>query len=212
MGGETTGRNPTDRVKQGVKRSILTDGRGVVRAGALGLPMALAIIGGMPERFAPLAQLYREAARRAGHDPSRLPLSINSHGFIADQAQQAVDAYYPSAVVVMNKIGRERGWPPAPRSSSKHHGCCAGPILWAARLKSLRRFYSSTKSLVISGCCCNWASERLSTPKSCTRLNCLARRLRPWSARKLRGLMLRPLTVRAVRDDSLTLSRFLIRA
>jgi probable LLM family oxidoreductase len=87
----------------------------VVRAADLGLPMALAIIGGMPERFAPLAQLYREAARQAGHDPSHLPLSINSHGFIADTAQQAVDDYYPSAVVVMNKIGRERGWPPATR-------------------------------------------------------------------------------------------------
>ena len=86
-----------------------------IRAGALGLPMALAIIGGMPERFAPFAQLYREAARQAGHEPSQVPLSINSHGFIADIAQEAVDAYYPSAVVVMNKIGRERGWAPASR-------------------------------------------------------------------------------------------------
>jgi probable LLM family oxidoreductase len=102
----------------------------VVRAATLGLPMALAIIGGMPERFAPLVQLYREAARQplspvqgtigraaqqAGHDPSHLPLSINSHGFLADDAQQAADDYYPSAVVVMNKIGRERGWAPASR-------------------------------------------------------------------------------------------------
>jgi alkanesulfonate monooxygenase SsuD/methylene tetrahydromethanopterin reductase-like flavin-dependent oxidoreductase (luciferase family) len=87
----------------------------VVRAATLGLPMALAIIGGMPERFAPLAQLYRDAARLAGHDPSQLPLSINSHGFLADTAQQAADDYYPSAVVVMNKIGRERGWAPATR-------------------------------------------------------------------------------------------------
>jgi probable LLM family oxidoreductase len=89
--------------------------KSVVRAASLGLPMALAIIGGMPERFAPFFQLYREVARQAGHDPSQLPLSINSHGFIADTAQQSVDAYYPSAVVVMNKIGRERGWPPATR-------------------------------------------------------------------------------------------------
>jgi alkanesulfonate monooxygenase SsuD/methylene tetrahydromethanopterin reductase-like flavin-dependent oxidoreductase (luciferase family) len=69
----------------------------------------------MPERFAPFLQLYREAARQAGHDPAQLPLSINSHGFIADTAQQAADDYYPSAVVVMNKIGRERGWSPATR-------------------------------------------------------------------------------------------------
>lgn len=85
----------------------------VVRAATLGLPMALAIIGGMPEQFAPLVELYREAARHAGHET--LPLSINSHGFIADTAQQAADDYYPSAVVVMNKIGRERGWAPATR-------------------------------------------------------------------------------------------------
>jgi probable LLM family oxidoreductase len=85
----------------------------VVRAATLGLPMALAIIGGMPEQFAPLVELYREAAHHAGHEG--LPLSINSHGFIADTAQQAADDYYPSAVVVMNKIGRERGWAPATR-------------------------------------------------------------------------------------------------
>ena len=87
----------------------------VVRAARLGLPMALAIIGGMPERFAPFFQLYRETARQAGHDPAQLPLSINSHGLIADTGQEAADAYYPSATVMMNKIGRERGWPPATR-------------------------------------------------------------------------------------------------
>lgn len=87
----------------------------VIRAGVLGLPMALAIIGGMPERFAPLVQLYREAARRGGHDPAQLPLSINSHGFLADNSQQAADDYFPSFSLVMNKIGWERGWPPINR-------------------------------------------------------------------------------------------------
>jgi probable LLM family oxidoreductase len=87
----------------------------VVRAGNLGLPMALAIIGGMPERFAPFVELYREAAHQAGHDPAHMPVSINSHGFIGDDARQAADDYYPSATVVMNKIGRERGWAPATR-------------------------------------------------------------------------------------------------
>lgn len=81
-----------------------------VRAGTLGLPMAIAIIGGMPERFAQLAQIHRMAAAQAGHDPDTIPISINSHGFIADSEQQAVDDYYPSATVVMNRIGRERGW------------------------------------------------------------------------------------------------------
>jgi len=77
--------------------------------------MALAIIGGMPERFAPLADLYRRAAREAGHEPEQLPLSINSHGFIADTQQQAIDESFPSVKVVMDKIGRERGWPPMRR-------------------------------------------------------------------------------------------------
>ncbi len=85
------------------------------RAGGLGLPMALAIIGGMPERFAPFVQHYRQAAREAGGDPAQLAVSINSHGFIADSTQQAVDDYYPTATIVMNKIGRERGWAPATR-------------------------------------------------------------------------------------------------
>lgn len=86
-----------------------------VRAGTLGLPMALAIIGGMPERFVPLANLYRESGQRAGHAAAQLPLSINSHGFIADSSQQAADDYFPSFAVMMNKIGRERGWPPISR-------------------------------------------------------------------------------------------------
>ncbi len=85
-----------------------------VRAGVLGLPMALAIIGGLPERFAPFAELHREAARRAGHDP--LPaLSINSHGYIAPTSQQALDESFPSVAAAMNRIGRERGWSPMTR-------------------------------------------------------------------------------------------------
>jgi probable LLM family oxidoreductase len=88
----------------------------VVRAGTLGLPMALAIIGGMPERFTPLVDLYREAGRRAGNSPAQLTLSINSHGFIADSSEQAAEDYFPSYTGAMNKIGRERGWPPVNRA------------------------------------------------------------------------------------------------
>jgi alkanesulfonate monooxygenase SsuD/methylene tetrahydromethanopterin reductase-like flavin-dependent oxidoreductase (luciferase family) len=87
----------------------------VARAGTLGLPMALAIIGGMPERFAPLVELYREAGRRAGNSSDQLTLSINSHGFIADSSEQAAEDYFPSYAAAMNKIGRERGWPPVNR-------------------------------------------------------------------------------------------------
>jgi len=87
----------------------------VVRAGTLGLPLAVAIIGGMPERFAPLVQLYREAGARAGHDPASLRVAINSHGYLADDSKQAADEFFPSYAQVMSRIGRERGWPPTTR-------------------------------------------------------------------------------------------------
>ena len=87
----------------------------VMRAGALGLPLAVAIIGGAPERFAPLVQLYRDAARRAGKDPATLPVSINSHGFIADTSQAAIDTAFPPYLETMGRIGKERGWPPPTR-------------------------------------------------------------------------------------------------
>ena len=82
----------------------------VVRAALLGLPLAIAIIGGQPERFAPLARLYREAASRAGSDPAQLPISINSHTYVAETSQQAGDEYFPTYTAMMNRIGRERGW------------------------------------------------------------------------------------------------------
>ena len=86
-----------------------------VRAGTLGLPMALAIIGGLPERFAPFAELHRRAAREAGHDPVPA-LSINSHGYIAETLEQALDESFPYVSAAMNRIGRERGWPPMQRT------------------------------------------------------------------------------------------------
>ena len=84
----------------------------VVRAGNLGLPLALAIIGGLPEQFAPLVELYHRAAQQAGHDPAQLRFSINSHGYLANDSRQALDEAAPSFQLVMNKIGQERGWPP----------------------------------------------------------------------------------------------------
>jgi alkanesulfonate monooxygenase SsuD/methylene tetrahydromethanopterin reductase-like flavin-dependent oxidoreductase (luciferase family) len=85
-----------------------------VRAGMLGLPMALAIIGGLPERFKPFADLHRRAAVEAGREPPRL--SINSHGYIADTTEQALEDSYPYVSAAMNKIGQERGWPPLQRA------------------------------------------------------------------------------------------------
>jgi probable LLM family oxidoreductase len=87
----------------------------VVRAATLGLPMALAIIGGAPERFAPFVSLYRDTARKKGHDPGSLPVSINSHAYIADDSKRAADEFFPPYANVMTRIGRERGWPPTTR-------------------------------------------------------------------------------------------------
>mgnify|MGYP002621018756 FL=1 len=82
----------------------------VGRAAMLGLPLALAIIGGEPHRFAPLFNLYREAARKFGRDPAALKTSINVHGFVAETSQEAIDTAFPAHSDVMNRIGRERGW------------------------------------------------------------------------------------------------------
>ncbi|MFG1785277.1 LLM class flavin-dependent oxidoreductase [Rhodococcus oryzae] len=82
----------------------------VARAGLLGLPMALAIIGGGPARFAPLADLHRRAVAEGGHDPQ--PIAVHAHGYIADSEEQAAAEFYPSYAAAMTELGRERGWAP----------------------------------------------------------------------------------------------------
>jgi probable LLM family oxidoreductase len=88
----------------------------VVRAGRLGLPLAVAIIGGAWAGFAPLIDQYRAAAKQAGHDPATLAVSINSPGYLADTSQQAADESFPHVASTFNKIGRERGWGPMSRA------------------------------------------------------------------------------------------------
>jgi probable LLM family oxidoreductase len=85
----------------------------VVRAGTLGLPLTLAIIGGQPERFVPLVDLYREAARAAGHDAEQTRVAINTHAFVGETSAQADSAFAAPYLAMMNRIGRERGWPPS---------------------------------------------------------------------------------------------------
>jgi probable LLM family oxidoreductase len=87
----------------------------VVRAGALGLPLTLAIIGGQPARFAALIELYRSSIVQAGHDPSVGRVAINTHAFVAETTAQADSAFAAPYLQMMNRIGRERGWPPAGR-------------------------------------------------------------------------------------------------
>jgi probable LLM family oxidoreductase len=88
-----------------------------VRAGSLGLPLMVAIIGGETHRFGPLIDLYREAGRRAGHSPHQLKLGVHSLGYVAESTQEAVDDFFPGYARTMTEIGRERGWPKMTRAS-----------------------------------------------------------------------------------------------
>jgi alkanesulfonate monooxygenase SsuD/methylene tetrahydromethanopterin reductase-like flavin-dependent oxidoreductase (luciferase family) len=87
-----------------------------VRAGILGLPLMVAIIGGRPEDFRPLIDLYREAGRRAGHAPERLIVGLHMVGFLADSTAKAADDFFPGYAHTFTEIGRERGWAPATRA------------------------------------------------------------------------------------------------
>jgi probable LLM family oxidoreductase len=86
------------------------------RAGALGLPLMVAIIGGEPYRFRPLIELYRAAGLRAGHAPEQLKVGVHALGYVADTDQQASDDFFPGYAEAFTKIGKERGWPPVTRS------------------------------------------------------------------------------------------------
>jgi probable LLM family oxidoreductase len=86
-----------------------------VRAGTLGLPLMIAIIGGETRRFRPLVDLYREAGKRAGHSPERLKVGMHSLGYVAASTKEAMDDFYPGWAKVVSDIGRERGWPPMTR-------------------------------------------------------------------------------------------------
>src|SRR6266704_441066 len=95
-----------------------------VRAGSLGLPLMVAIIGGEPKRFRPLIDLYREAGRRAGHSAEKLIVGLHSIGFLGETTQQAADDFYPGYAHAFTEIGKERGWAPTTRA---HFDAVRGP-------------------------------------------------------------------------------------
>ncbi len=86
-----------------------------IRGGSLGLPLAVAIIGGVAKNMVGLIDIYRESARRSGHDPATLPVAINSHGYVADSMDEAIEDSFLPHKATMDRIGRERGWPPLTR-------------------------------------------------------------------------------------------------
>lgn len=87
-----------------------------VRAGTLGLPLMVAIIGGETHRFRPLVDLYREAGKRAGHAPEQLKVGLHSLGYVAETTKDAIDDFYPGYAETFTRIGKERGWPPVTRN------------------------------------------------------------------------------------------------
>jgi probable LLM family oxidoreductase len=95
-----------------------------VRAGALGLPLMVAVIGGETHRFRPLIDLYREAGDKAGHAPEKLKVGLHSLGYVAETTEKAVQEYYPGYAETFTRIGRERGWPPVTKS---HFDAQRGP-------------------------------------------------------------------------------------
>ena len=96
-----------------------------VRAGKLGLPLMVAIIGGETHRFKPLIDLYKKAGLQAGHAPEKLKVGLHSLGYIGNTTEEAMDEFYPGYAETFTKIGRERGWPPVTRT---HFNASAGPL------------------------------------------------------------------------------------
>jgi probable LLM family oxidoreductase len=95
-----------------------------IRAGTLGLPLMVAIIGGEPHRFRPLINAYREAGQRAGHDPAQLKVGLHMLGYVANTTAQARNEFFPGYARAFTEIGRERGWPPVTRA---HFEALCGP-------------------------------------------------------------------------------------
>ena len=96
-----------------------------IRAGTLGLPLMVAIIGGETQRFRPLVDLYRQAGKRAGHLPEQLKVGLHSLGYVANSTEEAIDDYYPGYAETFTRIGKERGWPPVTRA---HFNAQIGPL------------------------------------------------------------------------------------
>jgi len=125
----------------------------VVRAGQLGLPLTIAILGGEPARYVPFAELYRESAQQAGHAAASLPLALNCHFHLANSSQQASDEYFPAYSALMNRIGRERGWPPMSRAQFEQLRGPQGPLFVGSvqevvtKLLYLDRLFGNTRFL-----------------------------------------------------------------
>jgi len=118
-----------------------------VRAGTLGLPLMVAIIGDEPRRFRPLIDLYREARRRAGHPAEQLLVGVHCPGLIADTDQQAADVYYPGYAEMFTAIGRERGFPPVTRAGFEASRGPAGALFVGAPQTVASKILATSEAL-----------------------------------------------------------------
>lgn len=100
-----------------------------VRAATLGLPLMLAIIGGLPEQFVPFVNLYRSTAEKAGKDLTKLQIGINNHFYVSENSQQAAEEFYPYYAEMMNRVGRERGWSPLSRKQFDYSRSPKGALM-----------------------------------------------------------------------------------
>ena len=100
-----------------------------VRAATLGLPLMLAIIGGRPEQFVPFINLYKETAQKKGRDLSTLQFGVNNHFYVSEDSQKAGDQFYPYYAAMMNRVGRERGWPPLSRQQFEFSRSPQGAVM-----------------------------------------------------------------------------------
>ena len=117
------------------------------RAGALGLPLMVAIIGGTFERFRPLVDLYREAGIRAGHDPEKLKVGVHAMGFVGDTDAAARDAFFPGWAHLTTKVGRERGWSPPTRQQFEDMAAPQGAFLIGAPATVAEKMIKASKAL-----------------------------------------------------------------
>jgi probable LLM family oxidoreductase len=118
-----------------------------VRAGSLGLPLMVAIIGGETRRFRPLIDLYREAGRQAGHSPDKLKVGIHSLGYIAESTQEAVNDFFPGYAHTMTEIGKERGWPRMTRGSFDAQRNSQGALLVGDPEEVVKKIIRHSKAL-----------------------------------------------------------------
>ena len=100
-----------------------------MRAGKLGLPLMIAVIGGETHRFKPLVDMYREAGRRAGHSPEKLKVGLHSLGFVSTSSEKAVEEYFPGYAKTFTRIGKERGWPPVTLKRFKEQNGPKGALM-----------------------------------------------------------------------------------